>query len=61
LDSVRVARKTWQYLEGGYNLANLACYLDIEFRHHDALEDAIACGKIIVEASKKKKTLFMTF
>ena len=53
LDSVRVARKTWEELEGGYNLANLAYYLDIEFQHHDALEDSITCGKIVVEASKK--------
>jgi DNA polymerase-3 subunit epsilon len=52
LDSVRVARKTWENLEGGYNLANLASYLDIEFQHHDALEDAIACGKIVVEANR---------
>lgn len=53
LDSVQVARKTWEELEGGYNLANLAYYLDIEFQHHDALEDAIACGKIVLSACKK--------
>ena len=57
LDSVQVARKAFGNgcLEGGYNLANLANYLDIEFQHHDALEDAIACGKIVVEACKKSK------
>ena len=53
LDSVQVARKTWEGLEGGYNLANLAYHLDIEFQHHDALEDAVACGRIVVEACKK--------
>ena len=53
LDSVKVARKTWENLEGGYNLGNLAAYLDIEFQHHDALEDAVACGKIVVEASHR--------
>ena len=52
LDSVQVARKTWKGLEGGYNLANLACHLDIEFKHHDALEDAIACGRIVLAASR---------
>jgi len=54
LDSVRVARQAFGEgcLEGGYNLANLASYLDIEFQHHDALEDSIACGKIVVEACK---------
>jgi DNA polymerase III subunit epsilon len=56
LDSVRVARQAFGdgRLAGGYNLANLASYLDIEFRHHDALEDAITCGKIVVAASRKK-------
>ena len=54
LDSVRVARHTWDDIDGGYNLANLAYHLDIEFLHHDALEDSIACGKIVVEASKNK-------
>jgi len=54
LDSVRVARHTWEeFAEGGYNLAHLAYQLDIEFQHHDALEDAVACGKIVVAASKK--------
>lgn len=58
LDSVQVARKTWENLEGGYNLANLAYHLDIEFRHHDALEDSITCGKIVVKAIKKRKINF---
>jgi len=55
LDSVRVARQAFGEgcLEGGYNLANVATYLDIEFQHHDALEDAIACGKIILESCRK--------
>jgi DNA polymerase-3 subunit epsilon len=53
LDSVKVARHTWRDIEGGYNLHNLACHLDIEFRHHDALEDAIACGKIVAEACRR--------
>ena len=50
LDSVKIAKITWANLEGGYNLANLAYHLDIEFQHHDALEDAVACGKIVVAA-----------
>jgi DNA polymerase-3 subunit epsilon len=61
LDSVRVARHTWEEIEGGYNLANLASYLDIEFQHHDALEDSIACGKIVVEACKKGKLTLLDF
>ena len=55
LDSVKVASKAFGNgtLEGGYNLANLANYLDIDFKHHDALEDAIACGKVVVHASRR--------
>lgn len=53
LDSVQIARKTWENLEGGYNLANLAYHLDIEFQHHDALEDSITAGKIVVNACRK--------
>lgn len=34
-------------------MANLADYLDIEFQHHDALEDAIACGKIFLYATER--------
>lgn len=61
LDSVKVARKTWKGLDGGYNLANLAYHLDIEFQHHDALEDAVACGKIVVEACKKSQMSLVDF
>ena len=56
LDSVQVAKNTWNNLDGGYNLANLAYHLDIEFQHHDALEDAVACGMVVVEACKKNST-----
>lgn len=55
LDSVKVAKQAFGdgCLDGGYNLANLAAYLDIEFQHHDALEDAIVCGKIVICACKR--------
>lgn len=55
LDSVKVAKQAFGNgsLEGGYNLANLAAYLDIDFQHHDALEDAVACGHIILHAIKQ--------
>lgn len=58
LDSVQVARKTFGdgCLEGGYNLANLASYLDIEFQHHDALEDSITAGKIVMAALRTSQT-----
>jgi DNA polymerase-3 subunit epsilon len=55
LDSVKVARKAFGQgtLDGGYGLANLASYLDIDFNHHDALEDSVTCGKIVLYASKR--------
>ena len=53
LDSARIVRHTWQqFSRSGYNLANIASHLGIEFRHHDALEDSVAAGKIVVEACR---------
>lgn len=51
LDSSSIARKTWEkFSKGGFGLKNLACEFGISFRHHDALEDAICAGKIVVRA-----------
>ncbi|MCX6306538.1 MAG: 3'-5' exonuclease [Bacteroidetes bacterium] len=53
LDSARIVRQTWrQFAKGGYNLRNVSNHLGIEFRHHDALEDSVAAGKIVVEACR---------
>ena len=52
LDSVQMAKHTWEeFSNGGYNLEHVAYRLGIEFQHHEALEYAVACGKIVVEAS----------
>lgn len=54
LDSARVVRRTWpQFKDKGYGLATVCDFLGIKFNHHDALEDAIAAGKILIEASKE--------
>lgn len=51
LDSARVVRRTWPDLsQRGYGLANVAKRLGIQFRHHDAIEDARAAGEILVRA-----------
>jgi len=51
LDSARVARKAWpRYARSGFGLANVAKDLGIEFRHHDAAEDARAAGEILLRA-----------
>lgn len=51
LDSARIARRTWDvFAQAGYGLANVARHLDIQFNHHDALEDARAAGLIVLRA-----------
>ncbi len=54
LDSAMVARRTWdQCARSGYGLANVCQLIGYEFKHHDALEDAKACGHVMVEAIEK--------
>lgn len=51
LDSARVARRTWpQCAQRGYGLSPVCKIINHEFNHHDAQEDAIACGQIIIAA-----------
>ena len=55
LDSAKVARRTWkQFSKTGYGLHNLAEFLDIKFKHHDALEDSVTAGKIVVAACRER-------
>lgn len=54
IDTARVARRAWpQFATKGYGLANLTQTFNIDFQHHNALEDAIACGKIFALAMEK--------
>lgn len=52
LDTLAVARRTWRELidAGGFGLANLSRSFEIKFRHHEAEEDARACGLIMLKA-----------
>jgi DNA polymerase-3 subunit epsilon len=51
IDTVRVARTAWpQFVDGGFGLQNIASSLGINFKHHDAQEDARACGEIMLQA-----------
>ena len=53
LDSARVARRTWEDCAwSGYGLLNVSRRIGYEFRHHNALEDAKACGQILLAASQ---------
>lgn len=44
-----VAKKTWDK-QAGYSLKNIASQLGYKFHHHDPLDDAKICGRILVEA-----------
>lgn len=51
LDTARVARRIWpDVAHSGYGLGSLAQRFEIEFKHHDALEDARAAGLILLRA-----------
>ncbi len=53
LDTARVVRRAWpeKFAAAGYGLRNLAKFLGIDFKHHDALEDARASGEVLCRAS----------
>lgn len=51
LDSARVVRRTWaQWAWSGYGLGNICSELGIEFKAHDAVEDARAAGEVLLHA-----------
>ena len=53
LDSAAVCRRAWpQFRQRGYGLANVAEWCEIEFRHHNAEDDARAAGLILVHAMR---------
>lgn len=53
LDTTSVVRRTWpEFAKKGYGLSNVCATLGIEFKHHDALEDAKAAGAVLIEAIK---------
>jgi len=45
-----IARAAWPG-QSGYGLKRIADWLGIQFRHHDALEDSVACGRILLAAA----------
>lgn len=47
--TVNISRKTWPELMS-HRLNAVAGYLGISFKHHDALEDALACAQIAIRA-----------
>ena len=51
LDSARIAKVAWPRLPSR-SLPALAKKLRIEFRHHDAVEDARVAARVVIEASR---------
>jgi DNA polymerase III subunit epsilon len=53
LDSARVVRRTWpQFAWRGYGLENVCKTLGVQFKHHDAAEDARAAGEVLLHAMR---------
>lgn len=48
----QLARKTWHNLDS-YSLSNLASFFGIVYNAHNALDDALTCGKIALLAAQK--------
>jgi DNA polymerase-3 subunit epsilon len=56
LDSAKIVRRTWQeFAHSGYGLSNIAKHLNINFSHHDALEDATTAGIVVTKACEITK------
>ncbi len=56
IDSVQIARRAFagsRILTGGASLKTLCLNLGISFNHHDALEDARACARIVLKACER--------
>ncbi len=53
--TVKIAKKIWTGLEN-HKLNTLAYYFDLEFKHHDALDDAIACSVVAINSCKETGT-----
>lgn len=57
LDSARVVRRVFdEFRLRGYGLANLAKCFDLEFKHHDAVEDAKVTALILEKCLVKSDT-----
>ena len=54
LDSAMIVRRAWpeHFGQKGWGLPNVARFLGIGFRHHDALEDARVAAEIVLHACK---------
>lgn len=51
--TVKIAQKTWPELRS-HKLNNLCEFLNFEFKHHDALDDSLACANVLLNACREK-------
>lgn len=58
VDITRIVRRTWlQFARKGYNLAQVAAFLNLENpHHHNALNDAVTAGNILLRALEHSGT-----
>lgn len=47
--------RTWEDLEN-HRLDTVSRFLNFDFKHHDALEDALACANILTEVFRRHRT-----
>lgn len=60
-DSVKIARRAWPELKGngGHGLASLKTHLNLDFKHHDAAEDARAAAQVVLLAEERTGKPFL--
>lgn len=49
--TVILSRRVWQNLPN-HKLGTMSSYLNIKFKHHNAIEDAVACAQIVLAAAE---------
>jgi len=50
--TVKISRKVWPNL-ANHKLNTLGAFLNVDFKHHDALDDALTCAKVAIAAAKE--------
>lgn len=53
LCTVKVAQKTWSDLPN-HKLDHMSRFLNFEFKHHDALDDCLACANVLIKACEEQ-------
>lgn len=54
LCTVKLAQKHWDDLPN-HKLNTLSEYLNFSFKHHDALDDTLACANVLMRISKERR------